>query len=313
MKYVMSPDDVSNNKAGALLAKDPETGLSVGMNLMSDSRHLTLKPQALAAYRDHQEGRHSLSSGQLREIVEFEMQIYVAQSFDKWGGSLIESGGPAGLGPLAMAKDDLRAGANKDRDSVFRSFDPWKAPEGMSKGLTDAQREFRVSAARGAELFNSRQFWIRDVAHFNSNGQDNPIRGTCSTCHSARMTGQGHAAGWADIGTTNYPKSADPAVFSAKSELPVFKCVCDKNAPPHPYLGRVIYTTDPGRALITGKCSDIGAIVPQQLRGLSARAPYFVNGSAKSLREVVEYHDRRFDMRLSEREKRDLENFLSAL
>ena len=32
----------------------------------------------------------------------------------------------------------------------------------------------------------------------------------------------------------------------------------------------MIYTQDPGRALISGKCNDIGAIVMQQFRGLAA-------------------------------------------
>jgi cytochrome c peroxidase len=51
----------------------------------------------------------------------------------------------------------------------------------------------------------------------------------------------------------------------------------------------------------------------QQFRGLAARAPYFSNGSAKSLRELVDFYDRRFDMKLSEREKQDLINFLGVL
>jgi cytochrome c peroxidase len=93
----------------------------------------------------------------------------------------------------------------------------------------------------------------------------------------------------------------------------VFKLTVHQSAPPHPYLGRVVYTTDPGRALVTGKSADIGSIVMQQLRGLSARAPYFANGSAKSLRELVDYYDRRFDIKYTEREKQDLINFLSVL
>ena len=32
----------------------------------------------------------------------------------------------------------------------------------------------------------------------------------------------------------------------------------------------------------------------QQLRGLTARAPYFANGSAKDLSELVDFFDRRF-------------------
>jgi cytochrome c peroxidase len=50
-----------------------------------------------------------------------------------------------------------------------------------------------------------------------------------------------------------------------------------------------------------------------QFRGLAARAPYFANGSAKDLRELVDYYDRRFDMRLSGQEKQDLINFLGVL
>jgi len=51
----------------------------------------------------------------------------------------------------------------------------------------------------------------------------------------------------------------------------------------------------------------------QQLRGLAARAPYFANGSAKTLRAVVDFYDRRFDMKLTDQEKEDLINFLGAL
>jgi len=116
-----------------------------------------------------------------------------------------------------------------------------------------------------------------------------------------------------DIGTTNYPTWTEPPLYSEARELPVFKITCDKDAPPHPYLGRVIYTSDPGRALISGRCVDVGSIVMQQFRGLAARAPYFSNGSMKSLRELVDFYDRRFDMKLTEQEKQDLVNFLGVL
>ena len=314
MKYVMSPDDVFNIKTGTLMATDPETGSPVGMNLMADSRHLTLKQQANGAYRDHQEGRQgSLPRESLEKIVAFENQIFTAQSHDRWGGSLVEANGPLGLGPRAMAEGKIHVLANNNRDPVFRLFDAWKKPETMPKGLTDAQREFRASVARGNDVFMFRLFWIRDVAHINSIGLGNPIKRSCSTCHNVQMTGQDLAPGWVDVGTTNYPTWTEPPVFSDKAELPVFKVTCDKNALPHPYLGRVIYTNDPGRALITGKCVDVGSIVMGQFRGLAARAPYFSNGSAKNLRELVDFYDRRFDMKLTEQEKQDLVNFLSVL
>jgi cytochrome c peroxidase len=102
-------------------------------------------------------------------------------------------------------------------------------------------------------------------------------------------------------------------VWSESADLPVFKLTCRPDAPPHPFLGREIYTSDPGRGLVTGHCADIGAITMGQFRGLAARAPYFVNGSAKDLRELVDYYDRRFDMRLSGQDKQDLINFLGVL
>ncbi len=314
LKYVLSPDDVFNIKTGTLMAIDPETGKPASMNMMADARHLTLRQQANGAYRDHQEGRQgSLRREALEQIVAFEQQVYLAQSHDRWGGSLVEANGPLGLGPRALADGKIHVLANNNRDPVFRLFDAWKTPATMAKELTDAQREFRAPVARGNDVFMFRQFWIRDAAHINSIGLGNPIKRTCATCHNTQMTGQDLAPGWVDVGTVNYPTWTELPVFSDKAELPVFKLTCDKGAAPHPYLGRVIYTNDPGRALITGKCTDIGSIVMGQFRGLAARAPYFSNGSAKNLRELVDFYDRRFDMKLTEQEKVDLVNFLSVL
>ena len=95
--------------------------------------------------------------------------------------------------------------------------------------------------------------------------------------------------------------------------MPLFRVTCKAGVPPHPYLGRVFYTQDPGRALISGKCNDVGTIVMQQFRGLAARAPYFSNGSAASVREVIDFYDRRYNIQFSDEEKLDLENFLSSL
>ena len=48
-------------------------------------------------------------------------------------------------------------------------------------------------------------------------------------------------------------------------------------------------------------------------RGLAARPPYFSNGSAATLRELVDFYDRRFNIRLTEQERTDLVNFLGVL
>ncbi len=174
-----------------------EPGKAAELNLMADGRHLTLRHQAFGAYKDHQEGRQGqLPQEEMQKIIAFENQIYVAQSFDQWGGSLVESGGPAGLGPLALVNGKIQPLADSDSNPVFRLFDIWKKPEAMPKGLTAAQREFRASVARGNDIFLHRQFRLRDVAHFNSIGQGNPIKQSCVACHNAQMTGERLAPGW---------------------------------------------------------------------------------------------------------------------
>jgi hypothetical protein len=302
LKYVISGGQPIVLKTGMLADVDPETGKPVSMNLMSDAREASLKTQALSAIMGHEEARVAPSREQIEKIVEFESQVYAAQAAHIFGGPLAVPGGPRGLGVAALR--DHRAGVLGDNaeDPVFGLFNSWKGND-----------YYRASVARGADIFMFRQFWLRDAAHINSIGLGNPLKRTCATCHNSQMTGQDLSAGWVDVGTTNYPTWTEPNTWAESSELPVFKITCSRDADPHPYLGRVIYTTDPGRALISGRCVDVGSIVMQQLRGLAARAPYFANGSAKTLREVVDFYDRRFDMKLSDDEKEDLINFLGVL
>jgi cytochrome c peroxidase len=51
----------------------------------------------------------------------------------------------------------------------------------------------------------------------------------------------------------------------------------------------------------------------QQFRGLAARAPYFANGSAQTLEDVVDYYDRHYQFKLNRSQKQDLVNFLRVL
>jgi hypothetical protein len=307
LKYVTNPHPQFALKLGGLADLDPETSEPVSMNFMADAREPSLRSQARNAVLQHEQGKQALSDATLERLVEFEKQVYAAQIVDAKAGELAEAGGPPALGPRAMAGHRTGVLGDNDYDPVFQLFDAWKQP-GQS-----AQAEFRASVARGNDIFMFRQFWLRDATHINSIGLGNPLKRTCATCHNAQMTGQDLSAGWVDLGTTNYPTWTEPPLYSESRELPVFKITCDHDAPPHPYLGRVIYTSDPGRALISGRCIDVGSIVMQQFRGLAARAPYFSNGSMKSLRELVDFYDRRFDMKLTELEKQDLVNFLGVL
>ena len=69
----------------------------------------------------------------------------------------------------------------------------------------------------------------------------------------------------------------------------------------------------PRAGAITGKWKDIGRFKGPILRGLSGRAPYFHNGAAATLADVVTFYDTRFELGLSEQQKADLVAFLKAL
>jgi cytochrome c peroxidase len=77
--------------------------------------------------------------------------------------------------------------------------------------------------------------------------------------------------------------------------------------------GEIKIVTDPGRALITGKWKDVGRFKGPILRGRAGRAPYFHNGSAASLLDVVNFYVGRFGLALTEQDKADLVAFLRAL
>jgi hypothetical protein len=296
--------------------RDPDTGRLVNMNMMADAREPTLKTQAISAALIHLETRGAPADADVRQILDFEQQIYAAQITHSGAGNLVEAGGPPALGPAALAAGRTSVLGNNTTNYVFPMGEAWKALPRTGNAIEDARNEFRESVARGHDVFFFRTFWIEGAMHINTVGLGNPIKRTCSTCHGMHMTGMDTANGWMDVGTTNLPWATEPERSPwapSKPELPLFKITCDKARAPHPFLGRTIYTQDPGRALITGKCNDVGTIVMQQFRGLAARAPYFSNGSAANLRELVDFYDRRFNIRYSEPEKQDLVNFLSTL
>ena len=57
----------------------------------------------------------------------------------------------------------------------------------------------------------------------------------------------------------------------------------------------------------------IGAFKTPPLRALSSTWPFMHTGEEKSLEAVVDFYDRRFDMKLTDEEKEDLINFLEVL
>lgn len=312
-KFGVTPFNLKN---GMPNARDPETGDPVNMNIMADAREPTVKTQAQSAARNHLEYVGELTPEVLQQIKDFEMQLYAAQDSHARIGMLHDPEDPHGLGVDAMVNGEDGVLGNNTLHYVFPIDPDWYQPPDSDDAETRERNEFLASVARGHDVFFFRTFWIKDSMHINSVGLGNPIKRTCATCHGAHLTGMDVANGWMDLGTTNLPWATEVPRnpwTEQDPELPLFKLTCKDEYPPHPFLGRVIYTQDPGRALISGRCEDIGSIVIQQLRGLSARLPLFSNGSAQTLEEVIDFYDRRFNIQYTPQERQDLLNFMSTL
>ncbi len=302
-KYILAMGFEYDPKAGLPLPLDPETGQPASHNLMADGRALSLAGQMREAAGSHLEMMQALSPKDIDRVRDFESRVYVAQQNDQGGGPLDAAGARGGPATLAGA-DAGRLGSDGGAP-VWSEFAAWEKPQDDPK-LTPEQRAFRASVARGARSFRERTFLISDSAGINSPiGFGNPVRNSCVFCHNMSQMGMDVAPGQVDLGTTNAP-FADP-----QPDLPLFRVTC-KGAP-HVHYGRTIYTHDPGYALTTGRCADVGRITLQSLRGLAARAPYFSNGSAKDLRGVIDFYDRRYHIGYTEQEKQDLVNLMRAL
>jgi cytochrome c peroxidase len=290
IEVVRDPTGCNQNPASLSVYRRPRVvanlkyiALPTGVTLMADGREPSLQSQAVTAALIHEQAPTAPTPAQLRQIEDFERQLFMAQHSDNLGGLLGEPGGPSLLGVENIARGAIPTAAN-----LAASFDPWRNLS--ASDLAIRQRAFRESVLRGVDLFATREFNLPDGT-----------RGACAACHRPGVTRS------FDIGTTNLPAAKE------SPDLPLFRITCDPSAPPHPQLGRTFLTQDPGRALITGKCADAGSILMQQFRGLIARAPYFANGSAADLTELVDFYDRRFRIGLTEQEKHDLVNFLSIL
>jgi hypothetical protein len=303
-------------KNGMPSSIDPETGKPTSMNLMSDARAATLTLQAQDAAKNHLQIAGPLSAAQIERITGFERQVYIAQVARRDAGSLVEPDGPPAFGPRNLAAGDAGVLGNNTTRYVFPLGGKWTHLPRTSDETANTRNESRESIARGHDVFMFRTFWIKDSMHLNSVGLGNPVKRTCATCHGMHMTGMDTANGWMDIGTTNLPWATEVPLnpwTELKPQMPLFRVTCKPGVRPHPFLGHVIYTQDPGRALISGLCNDVGTIVMEQFRGLAARAPYFSNGSAATIRELVDFYDRRYNIGYSEQEKQDLVNFLGSL
>jgi cytochrome c peroxidase len=126
------------------------------------------------------------------------------------------------------------------------------------------------------------------------------IPGTCGTCHDSPNIGNHSVSAPLNIGVGDLTSSLD------LKYLPVITL---QNKTTH----EIKQTTDPGRALISGAWKDIGRLKGPTLRGLASRAPYFHNGSAATLGDVLDFYDQRFHIGLTAQERQDLIAFLRVI
>jgi cytochrome c peroxidase len=309
------------------------------------SLEIQLKQQALNATLGHAQAMMpGLSDAQAQSIVEFEMSLFTAQVKVNEAGDL--SGNGALGGTLALSKQavtpmcgNLVTYTNDPQypqcqqyrfdPTVFTIFDAWvDLPEG------DPQSQMRASIARGQTLFNSRKTFSPDKngpQFFDHSGDNKNL--TCSTCHSDFNAGGASVpVSFANVAVGSGPSvlnsPAPPADFLDPA-LPRYTLRCNARGMAsfkssgglsgchdgtEPNIPRDELTVnDPGRGIVTGSWPTVAAFKAPTLRNLSSHAPYFHDGSAATLLDVVEHYKKSLGFELTDAETRDLVNFLSAL
>ena len=119
--------------------------------------------------------------------------------------------------------------------------------------------------------------------------------GKCTTCHDTPNSGNQSVSAPLNIGLTDASRrTADLPLYTLRNKS----------------TGDELQTSDPGRAMISGKWKDVGKFKGPILRGLAARRRHFHNGSAATLAEAVDFYDTRFALGLTNSQKADLIAFL---
>jgi cytochrome c peroxidase len=289
-----------------------------------------LTQQALDAITIHAQAAETPTASQLADIVGFELGLFSAQVYDADAGSLSARG--AYGGPFNLAVQPYYPGINDSlgADPTGAAFDAVSMTLFAAwSNINDADRNEmnrdakRRQIAAGAALFNSTPVQISNVRGLNDNaalGMPSTFTGTCTTCHDTPNVGNHSFPLPLDIGTGHsvLPRvEPDPNIAAALAQLsmpdlPVYLISGCPN-PFNPGQPESFYTTDPGKALISGLCSDFNRGKGPILRGLAGRAPYFHNGAAANLDELVNFYNLRFQMNLTEEQKEDLVAFLNSL
>jgi hypothetical protein len=292
-----------------------------------NNMNFDLTDQALSAVMGHAEGAVAPSAAQLNEIVQFEMGLSTAQVRDDKAG-LLQMHGAYG-GPAGLSKESYYPGSNDAlggdptgegfNPSAFSLYSAWE--KAVEHGYGDDQAKARAEIAAGEKLFNTQPAIITGVRGMNDNavlGSPASITGTCTTCHDTPNVGNHSVALPLDIATSRQAEyETNSAIVAGLRELsapdlPVYEI---RGCPDPQNPGKTVnyYTSDPGKGLITGLCADVNRGKGPILRGLAARAPYFHNGAAANLEELVNFYNERFQMNFTDKQKKELIAFLNSL
>lgn len=275
-----------------------------------------LSDQVMNATLGHAQAVTAPTQQQTDEIVKFETGLFTAQGYDFKAGPLYgHAADGASGGPAFLARQTFFVGLNDPIDAlgldrpdlgfnpfhsgftpnIFDLFESWS-----DSHPADSLKQARASIARGEVIFNSKPINIAGVIGLNDELGIPVVSGTCGTCHDTPNAGNHSFPTPLNIGTGDLSNPLDVAY------LPVITLQNNTS-------GQLLQTTDPGRALITGKWNDVGKVKGPVLRALASRAPYFHNGSAATLRDAVEFYNHRFGIGFTDAEKADLIAFLNAL
>ncbi len=297
-----------------------------------------LTQQAIDATLIHAQAKAAPTTAQLADIVSFELGLFTAQIYDNNAGDLRAHGALGGARELLKEKPAYYPGVNDVLgadpfgvafdDTSMTLFAAWENggnPQDYQRGefYRRERLEARSDIAAGEVLFDTAPLTISAVRGLNDNATlGNPVsfQGTCTSCHDTPNVGDHSLPLPLDIGTGHTPRAGletDPNIQKAiaqldEPDLPVFEvkgCTSPFSA------GQPVsfFTTDLGKGMITGLCSDVNRIKGPILRGLAGRAPYFHNGAAATLLQAVNFYNERFSMNLTEQQKHQLVAFLNSL
>jgi cytochrome c peroxidase len=310
-----------------------------GTTKISDANYPTsllnnLVHQSVDATTIHAQGDGTRPTpAEQQEIVNFEMALFTAQTIGDDIGPLNTHGATGGPLPLVtqpffisinssvhpivptleLPAGLVTRGDNKFTPAIFNTFGEWAEFPEHSR---------RAAVARGEAIFNSKAINITGVAGINDDvtagglvaGGVAALQGTCGTCHDSPNVGNHSFPTPLNIGT------GDPSPTNVSANmggldiryLPSIT-VCQIDTATGSPTSNCKTTTDLGQAAIDGKFDHVGKIKGPILRGLSARAPYFHNGSARTLLDAVHFYESRFGLVLTRQEESDLVAFLSSL